>query len=816
MTPLTPQQSGEAATGIADSDLLRARESLKQHALTLAKQWQSLSAEGWNPAHGRGIQLAARQIVKASERLRLSLSRKASELESALRVFVETSESPEVEQIEHLSGLISMLASTALAVDLAPLHAAEVAQPAPVEPTPASPTSRVDGRLVVLGMDEEQSAELLEALREHRIDLRVADSPLDIGSGGEWPAAILFDGCMIEAAASMARYWADQADPSLAPKLGLISSRRDLGRKLVASQLQIPYFEPPLDVQRLIEALGLVSSTGSAAGRVLLLDANRERAVQQAHWLTEIACTVRLAIDATDLATAMADFRPDLVIIDGDLPENLGLACVQAVREWPQGAHLPIVVAGDSRNLRQREDAIAAGADEYLIKPVKPRHLSSVVVSRLHRARRWASLARPEAAAASAFLPRNAFLDRLRRLQPRREAAAIYVALDDAEQLRKQLGLARLPELDQVVGDLLISRLGAADFAGLYQDFAYLLLVEREERHELMAIAEALRTSIESSQAVLGGQRINLHGSLGVALLSAGPVETCVDNARAAALAAQQLGGNRCLWFDVGSSAIKPAEREARAGALLARPQERPATLLGQPLLPLRGQVSEQYLITPCWPSEQPDQAPLTYADISRLGNDSSRLQALDRRLLAQALDLRADQLKRGKQLRLVMELSPGHLQQASFLPWLAGELKQRKLSGSGLAVVLPSSLLVDHLDQLVTTADAMHRLGLRIGLGDFGRDLAAVARLKLAPIDLVVLAPEAIHSSKGPVEESTLASLVRRAQDGNAQVVARDIERKEALALVERLGVEYVLSTAVAAPSTEFQFEFKSWLRQR
>ena len=112
--------------------------------------------------------------------------------------------------------------------------------------------------------------------------------------------------------------------------------------------------------------------------------------------------------------------------------------------------------------------------------------------------------------------------------------------------------------------------------------------------------------------------------------------------------------------------------------------------------------------------------------------------------------------------------------------------------------------------------ADAMHRLGLRIGLGDFGRDLAAVARLKLAPIDLVVLAPEAIHSSKGPVEESTLASLVRRAQDGNAQVVARDIERKEALALVERLGVEYVLSTAVAAPSTEFQFEFKSWLRQR
>ena len=814
MTPLRPQRSSLPGNAVADGDLLRARESLKQHALTLAKQWQALSAEGWNPAHGRGIQLAARQIVKASERLRLSLTRKASELESALRVFVETSDSPQDGQVEHLSGLISMLASTALAVDLAPLHATtEVSDPGQLT---VEPLRRVDGRLVVLGLDEEQAEELLGLLSEHRIDLRVADSPLDLGAGGEWPAAILFDGCMIEAAATVARYWAEQSNPELAPRLGLISARRDLGRKLVASQLEIPYFEPPLDAQRMIEALGLVSKSGGVAGRVLLLDADQKRAVEQAHWLTDISCTVRLAVDATDLAAAMADFRPDLVVIDGDLPENLGLACVQAVREWPQGAHLPIVVAGDSRNLRRREDAIAAGADEYLIKPVKPRHLSSVVVSRLDRARRWSSLAQREAAASGAFLPRNSFLDRLRRLQPRREAAAIYVALDDAEQLRKKLGLARLSELDQVISDLLISRLGAADFGGLYQDFAYLLLVEREERPELMAMAETLRAAIEGAEAVLGGERITLNASLGVALLSSGPAEACVDNARAAALAAQQLGGNRSLWFDVGSSALKPAEREARAGALLARPQDRPATLLGQPLLPLRGQVGGQYLLTPCWPSEQPDQAPLTYADIARSGGDSSRLLGLDRRLLNQALDLRAEQLKLGRQLRLVMELAPGHLQQPSFLPWIAGELKQRKLSGSGLALVVPSSLLVDHLDQLVAAAEAMHRLGVRIGVGDFGRDMVAVTRLKLAPIDLVILAPEAIQSNKGPVEESVLGSLVRRAQDANAQVVARDIERKQALSLVERLGVEYVLSTAVAAPSTEFQFDFQSWLGQR
>jgi EAL domain-containing protein (putative c-di-GMP-specific phosphodiesterase class I) len=86
------------------------------------------------------------------------------------------------------------------------------------------------------------------------------------------------------------------------------------------------------------------------------------------------------------------------------------------------------------------------------------------------------------------------------------------------------------------------------------------------------------------------------------------------------------------------------------------------------------------------------------------------------------------------------------------------------------------------------------------------------VPRLKLAPIDLVLLAPEAVKGDAGNIEESTLCNLVRRAQDANAQVVAREIERRDALALVERLGVDYVLSNTIAAPSTEFDFNFRRW----
>lgn len=794
-----------------EADVIRARESLKQHALTLARQWQALSAEGWNPAHGRGIQLAARQIVKASERLRLSLSRNAAELEEALRLYVETADAPEKDQLTHLSGLISMLASSALEVDLAPL---QLDQPAP---PPAAPrieviaATRVVRRLAMVGLPEALTESLAGLAREQQLELRILDHPQALEQETEFPSALLFGAGLIEAAAQLKRLISQSAGRLGQVHLALISDRRDLGRRLVANQLGLSFFEPPLDTAVLVESLGLARGSGTSS-KILLLDSERNRGIEQARWLQAEGCTVRLVMSTDELAAAFGEFRPNLVIVDNDLPHEQGAAAVQAVREWPGGLHLPIIVAGSSRDLRKREDAIAAGADEYLIRPVKPRHLASVVSSRLDRARRWTASHAAEAGASKGLLARSSFLQRLRQMTPRREAGVLFLQLDSAQGLRRELGLAHVQAVDQLVAEHLGPTLGAADVLAQFQDFCYLVAAERTERHELMVLAENLRQTLSKVRAVIGGKRCELRCSVGVAPLRSDQVEASVDQARAAALAASNLGGDRSLAYDEGSNALRPAGREARAGAVLARPEEQPATLLGQPLLPVAGRVAGQFLITPCWPAPRGDQGTLSYSEVVKLGGDPRRLMLLDRRLLLQVLDLRAEQLAKGRQLRLLLEICPEQLAQPSFLPWLASELKRRKLSGSGLALVLPSALLVDQLESLKVATDNLHRLGLRLALGDFGRDLAAVPRLKLAPVDLVLLAPEAVRSDSGQIEESTLCTLIRRAQDANVQVVAREVERREALASVERLGVDYVLSNTIAGPSTEFDFDFRSW----
>lgn len=60
---------------------------------------------------------------------------------------------------------------------------------------------------------------------------------------------------------------------------------------------------------------------------------------------------------------------PDVVLLDGDLPENGAISFITALRSAPGGAKPVIVVCIAERDMRQITEAGAAGANSYLLKP---------------------------------------------------------------------------------------------------------------------------------------------------------------------------------------------------------------------------------------------------------------------------------------------------------------------------------------------------------------------------------------------------------------------------------------------------------------
>ena len=78
------------------------------------------------------------------------------------------------------------------------------------------------------------------------------------------------------------------------------------------------------------------------------------------------------------VATARSE-RPDLILMDVQLPKLSGLEATRQLRADPSTANIPIIVITSFALSGDHEKAKAAGASAYLAKPYSPRALLEMI-----------------------------------------------------------------------------------------------------------------------------------------------------------------------------------------------------------------------------------------------------------------------------------------------------------------------------------------------------------------------------------------------------------------------------------------------------
>jgi len=87
--------------------------------------------------------------------------------------------------------------------------------------------------------------------------------------------------------------------------------------------------------------------------------------------LTEWGFSVHSAEHGAEALAYLNDgLEPELVLVDWNMPVMNGLEFVQAVRANPRLASLTIVMVTTENDLEHMEAAIAAGVDEFVMKPI--------------------------------------------------------------------------------------------------------------------------------------------------------------------------------------------------------------------------------------------------------------------------------------------------------------------------------------------------------------------------------------------------------------------------------------------------------------
>ncbi|NTU80584.1 MAG: PAS domain S-box protein [Chloroflexales bacterium] len=129
---------------------------------------------------------------------------------------------------------------------------------------------------------------------------------------------------------------------------------------------------------------GLYTSPRSAGARILLVDdseASLESTLEYLQAKGYQVIVARNGREALDLAETM---RPDVILIDIQMPELDGLEATRRLRARPETATTPIIALTALAMPGDRERCLAAGADEYLSKPVS----LSRLVTRIEQLRR--------------------------------------------------------------------------------------------------------------------------------------------------------------------------------------------------------------------------------------------------------------------------------------------------------------------------------------------------------------------------------------------------------------------------------------------
>lgn len=771
----------------------------------LAARWARLVA-AWNVAEAQDFGESLAPLLDSTDDRQ---STRAGDLAAYLSVFADGALVPSRQQLARLDALaVALFGGTS--------------PPGNVVQLPAAPprVQEARGTVCLFGVSDTLCPGLSDSLAEHGYGLRhFAEFNGLLGWLREArPGVLMIDAPRLRNLPQLVAALGDAAPGTpLGPALIVLSAAADLTHRLLAMRAgAAAFFGAPLDSYRIVarveELLGRHQSTPY---RVLIVDADRELGASYGRWLVDEGMTARLAFDAPGALSALAEFRPDIVLIDDELPDARGHAVAQLIRQQPEFTGVPVVLYGEHADDARRFDAIAAGADEVLLAPLKPRHLTSVIRARVQRAQ-WLHGSTPGGGgrdARSGMYSRHSLIERLGQANQPAGSVLLMVAFDRAERIGESVGLSGLPQLEAEVAQAFREALASGDVAAPLRDFAYLVLAARDHRDAVTELAERLRLKLAERRAGGGDSATPITASIGITQLDDvdGSADSRVARAEAASLAAARVGGNRVLWYEPGEYALVQPDPQLAVRAVLTRPwHDDHVRCEFRPIVPLAGKLIGQFDLDYMLVGTQDSNASARYAVYASVAAELGALAAIERRRLATAMDARQSRLKLGRQVRLFMPIRAASLLGDDLVDWLLAELKSRNLSGTGLTLELDSAELLDRRAELLEPLGRLRAAGVRLGLSDFGRDWAAVHVLKTLPLDYLRLDPELVlHSTSDKAIGGTLLALVRKAHALGSVVIAPAVDSIDRAHVLLRLAIDYGCGDGLGRATAEPEFDF-------
>ena len=539
--------------------------------------------------------------------------------------------------------------------------------------------------------------------------------------------------------------------------------------------------------------------------RVLIVEDDRSQALFAQSVLHGAGMQAIVQMDAEGVQQAIAEHRPDLILMDLHMPGLDGMRLTALIRQNPQQQLLPIVfLTGDPDPERQFE-VLDSGADDFLTKPIRPRHLVAAVANRIRRSRQQSqgtaegvALSNPETGLPTRH---NLMLQLDAALAAAEHGGLMFIEIASALGLRERYGYAAFERLMMQAGRRLAEAARPHLLARL-NDNSFLLLGRGMDEDAVDALARSVRQALSAHPFVVrDDESLHLRCAVGHARLSQG-----FEDAGIALEAVERTALQARLLAD--GVAAHQGNGDAAAQEHLAL-LEGQIELAYQPIVAVAGSDTAQYQVL--LRLRRNDGTLLSAGQVIPAAEAAGRIGDLDQQVLDHALGLLHRYQHAVPPMRLFVSQSLRSLAREAFAGWLLKAIADRQIAGSSLVIDVRLGDALVHAVTLQQFCERLMPAGVQFCLSQFEPGDEANALMTQLPLGFVRMAGRFAGSHASQQLRDELRGAIDAAHRAGLQIIGQQIEDPLAAAAMWMSGIDFIQGNVVQSVGSELDFDFQN-----
>jgi EAL domain-containing protein (putative c-di-GMP-specific phosphodiesterase class I)/PleD family two-component response regulator len=548
--------------------------------------------------------------------------------------------------------------------------------------------------------------------------------------------------------------------------------------------------------------------------RIMIVEDDRSQTIFAESILRKAGMETLAITEGLSALDELDRFRPELILMDLYMPDVDGMELTALIREREAFISTPIVFLSGEHDADKHFEALNAGGDDFLSKPIRPKHLISAVTNRVRRARQMSARQQPVpvtqiAPAPDGTIARELLLQRLAEclaMEDARSRAGGLVAfeLEDAAPLRARLGDQRCERLLAEIASFIAGHAGTHDKVARDGNAGFLLLNSDREATALEAYATDIRDRLarETFAAAEGAARLLLDAGVAPFQGSGGDALAMLEAAKAA-VAKSRAQGKHGVFVVHDASRTNDAElarliRFALDGAGLQ--------ILFQPIVSLHGEEHEQFQALLRLKGDDGHQ--YAAAEIVPVAERHDMIAEIDRWVFAECVAMIVERTRTGRAPRLFLSQSLASLRESSRIDWMRETLEQSDVQGDSVSLEVTAANAGSAIEDLARLTSAIKPLGLTLTLAGFEAGPSGESLLDAIAVDFIKLSPRYVRVDDEAVRQE-LRDLVALAHERGMQVIAPRVEDARGAASLWSAGVDFIQGNFVQRAGHDLAFDF-------